>query len=142
MAEPKRSNLAKVGSLLANPVTGSVLSSVGGYIGGSADRGWRDWNREQADKAAGRLKIGITEADITQLLPLFRKSVLPYIRQMAGSASAKFGSRSGYATGAAISAADQAMAPYVSEAMLRRLTENQQNFRTLFAGRMSGAQAV
>jgi hypothetical protein len=131
--EKKKSWWEKAGDFVSNPIVSGVTGAVGGALFGDRQRDWEETNRAAMKTYGKGLRRGITEADVMRMLPIFRKAMAPYIRGAAGSASAKFGSRSSYAQGAAINAANQAISPYVASSFQDRLRNNQANLRLLFS---------
>lgn len=68
------------------------------------------------------------------------RGAMPVINQIAGRASAKFGSRSGLTLGAGVTAAASAISPQIARLYSDKIQNRQQNLRALLA--MLGQQSM
>ena len=77
------------------------------------------------------LQTGITDSEIRGAAGSAFKAASPFINRVAGSASAKFGSRSGLTLGAGATATANAISPVIAQLFRDKIGNRQVNLRTL-----------
>ena len=114
-----------------------LLGALGGWLGGGAERKRKKFNQAELDRLSKQIEGGVSEQDIMSTMPMMMKSMMPYINQMFGRGAAKYGSRSGAAMGAGMSAVNQAVTGPMAQQLARRPFFNMQGVRQLAGMRSS-----
>lgn len=109
----------------------SILKGLGaGFLGG-AKRKRQKKSFEELERLSKLIEAGPSRGGVLATAPQLTQAMLPFINQAFGRGSARFGSRSGAAAGAGLSAINQAVSVPIAQQLGRIPFEKFRGLQTL-----------
>lgn len=112
----------------------SLLKATGGILGrGERKRKqkFRQESREEFGRLSKLVEAGPSRGGVLATAPQLTQAMMPFINQAFGRGSARFGSRSGAAAGAGLSAINQAVSVPIAQQLSRIPFEKFRGLQTL-----------
>ena len=110
---------------------GQALSQIGGLFKKDPFKQSRQTAQQRFFQVTQpKLEAGIPEQQILRLNKVVARGVTPLVNSVFGRAAARFGSRSGIAAGAAVSAGTSAIGQYFAELFGKKIFSDRQDLRT------------